>query len=279
MRIDAVVVLYNPGLEVFDNIASYSSIVDTLFVVDNSTTVNKALIEKIEKECKNATYVPLNGNLGIAKALKEGLNRATLNGAEYCLTMDQDSKFPTAQIDNVKKYLIDNKEEYGIISLNAKGVDKNDDFTGLKDVDVWITSGNFIVIENYKKIEGFKEELFIDLVDFELCEQFHNINKKVGIIGEICLTHKIGEPMIKRFLWKKVKVDNHPPIRYYYQYRNTEYLYRRNKSFYARWHKEGYKVELVQMLLGENKKERLKMIRKGRKDGKKGILGPYKEEK
>lgn len=279
MRIDAVVVLYNPGLEVFDNIVSYSSIVDTLFVVDNSTTVNKALIEKIEKECKNATYVPLNGNLGIAKALKEGLNRATLNGAEYCLTMDQDSKFPTAQIDNVKKYLIDNKEEYGIISLNAKGVDKNDDFTGLKDVDVWITSGNFIVIENYKKIEGFKEELFIDLVDFELCEQFHNINKKVGIIGEICLTHKIGEPMIKRFLWKKVKVDNHPPIRYYYQYRNTEYLYRRNKSFYARWHKEGYKVELVQMLLGENKKERLKMIRKGRKDGKKGILGPYKEEK
>lgn len=279
MKIDAVVVLYNPGLEVFDNIATYSNIVDTLFVIDNSTKVNEALVEKIEKECKNATYIPLNGNLGIAKALKEGLNRATLNGAEYCLTMDQDSKFPTAQIDNVKKYLIENKEEYGIISLNAKGVDKNDDFTGLKDVDVWITSGNFIVIDNYKKIEGFKEELFIDLVDFELCEQFHNINKKVGIIGEICLTHKIGEPMIKRFLWKKVKVDNHPPIRYYYQYRNTEYLWRRNKSFYARWHKEGYKVELVQMLLGENKKERLKMIRKGRKDGKKGILGPYKEEK
>lgn len=279
MKIDAVVVLYNPGLEVFDNIASYLSIVDTLFVVDNSTAVNKTLIEKIKKECKNAAYIPLNGNLGIAKALKEGLNQAMQDGADFCLTMDQDSKFPTTQIDDIKKYLFEYKKEYGIISLNAKGIDKNDDFTGLKDVDVWITSGNFIVMENYKKIEGFREELFIDLVDFELCEQFHNINKKVGIIGEICLTHKIGEPMIKRFLWKKVKVDNHPPIRYYYQYRNTEYLYRRNKSFYARWHKEGYKVELVQMLLGENKKERLKMIRKGRRDGKKGILGPYKEEK
>ena len=279
MRIDAVVVLYNPGLEVFDNIASYLSIVDTLFVVDNSTAVNKTLIEKIKKECKNAVYIPLNGNLGIAKALKEGLNQAMQDGADFCLTMDQDSKFPTTQIDDIKKYLLEYKKEYGIISLNAKGIDKNDDFTGLKDVDVWITSGNFIVMENYKKIEGFREELFIDLVDFELCEQFHNINKKVGIIGEICLTHKIGEPMIKRFLWKKVKVDNHPPIRYYYQYRNTEYLYRRNKSFYARWHKEGYKVELVQMLLGVDKKERLKMIRKGRRDGKKGILGPYKEEK
>ena len=279
MKIDAVVVLYNSGLEVFDNIASYLSIVDTLFVVDNSTAVNKTLIEKIKKECKNATYIPLNGNLGIAKALKEGLNQAMQDGADFCLTMDQDSKFPTTQIDDIKKYLLENKNEYGIISLNAKGIDKNDDFTGLKDVDVWITSGNFIVMENYKKIEGFREELFIDLVDFELCEQFHNINKKVGIIGEICLTHKIGEPMIKRFLWKKVKVDNHPPIRYYYQYRNTEYLYRRNKSFYARWHKEGYKVELVQMLLGVDKKERLKMIRKGRRDGKKGILGPYKEEK
>ena len=279
MRIDAVVVLYNPGLEVFENIKTYSSIVDILYVVDNSTEPNLKLVEMIGKECQNATYIPLNGNLGIAKALKEGLKKAASSEADYCLTMDQDSKFPTDKMEDIKKYLLEAGDDYGIISLNAKGVDKNDEFTGIKDVDVWITSGNFINMKNYLKIHGFNEDLFIDLVDFELCEQFHKINKKIGIIGEICLTHKIGEPMIKRFLWKKVKVDNHPPIRYYYQYRNTEYLWRRNKSFYARWHKEGYKVELVQLLLGENKKERLKMIRKGRKDGKKGILGPYKEEK
>ena len=279
MRIDAVVVLYNPGLEVFDNIKTYSSIVDILYVVDNSTEPNSELVEMIGKECHNATYIPLNGNLGIAKALKEGLKKATSSEVDYCLTMDQDSKFPTDKMEDIKKYLIEAGDNYGIISLNAKGVDKIDEFTGIKDVDVWITSGNFINMKNYLKTNGFNEDLFIDLVDFELCEQFHKINKKVGIIGEICLTHKIGEPMIKRFLWKKVKVDNHPPIRYYYQYRNTEYLYRRNKSFYKRWHIEGYKVELVQLLLGENKKERLRMIRKGRKDGKKGILGPYKEEK
>ena len=279
MRIDAVVVLYNPGLEVIDNIKTYSSIVDILFVIDNSTEVNEKLVEMIGKECHNATYISLNGNLGIAKALKEGLKKAASTEADYCLTMDQDSKFPTEKMEEIKKYLEDNKDDYGIISLNAKGVDKNDDFVGIKDVDVWITSGNFIVMKNYLKTHGFNEDLFIDLVDFELCEQFHKINKKVGIIGEICLTHKIGEPVVKRFLWKRVKVDNHPPIRYYYQYRNTEYLWRRNKSFYARWHKEGYKVELVQLLLGENKIERLKMIRRGRRDGRKGILGPYKEEK
>ena len=279
MKIDAVVVLYNPSAEVIENIATYSKLVDTLFVVDNSTEVDQKLVDRLIREYNNVVYIPLNGNKGIAKALKEGLSKAINDRADYCLTMDQDSRFPTDKMVEIKKYLEENHDKYGIISLNAKGVDKNDEFTGLKDVDVWITSGNFIVIDNYKKINGFNEDLFIDLVDFELCEQFHKINKKVGIIGEICLTHKIGEPMVKRFLWKKVKVDNHPPIRYYYQYRNTEYLWRRNKTFYARWHKEGYKVELVQMLLGENKKERLKMIRKGRRDGKRGILGPYKEEK
>lgn len=278
MRIDAVVVLYNPSFEVFDCIKTYSSVVDILYVIDNSTKPNLELVEMIGKELHNATYISLNGNLGIAKALKEGLKKAVASGADYCLTMDQDSKFPTDKMDDIKKYLLEAGDEYGIISLNAKGIDKNDEFTGIKDVDAWITSGNFVNVKNYTKTNGFNEDLFIDLVDFEMCEQFHNINKKVGIIGEICLTHKIGEPMIKRFLWKKVKVDNHPPIRYYYQYRNTEYLWRRNKSFYARWHKEGYKVQLVQMLLGENKKERMKMIRKGRRDGKKGILGPYKEE-
>ena len=278
MKIDAVVVLYNPDKNVLDNIKTYSPVVNKVYVIDNSTNVDEELVKLIQKEIKNLEYVSLNGNQGIAKALNVGLKKAIDDKADYCLTMDQDSKFPTDEIENIKKYLEDNREEYGIISLNAKGVDDNDDFQEIKDVDVWITSGNFIVIENYLKTNGFKEELFIDLVDFELCEQFHNIGKKVGIIGEITINHKIGEPSIKRLLWKKIKVDNHSPIRYYYQFRNTEYLYRRNKTFYKRWHRDGYKVQLVQILVGENKKERLKMIRKGRKDGRKGILGPYKEE-
>ena len=279
MKIDAVVVLYNPNKSVLENIKTYSPIVNKVYAIDNSTNADEELVELIQKEIKNLEYVSLNGNQGIAKALNVGLKKAIDDKADYCLTMDQDSKFPTDEIENIKKYLEDNREEYGIISLNAKGVDDNDDFQGIKDVDVWITSGNFIVIENYLKTNGFKEELFIDLVDFELCEQFHNVGKKVGIIGEITINHKIGEPSIKRLLWKKIKVDNHSPIRYYYQFRNTEYLYRRNKTFYKRWHRDGYKVQLVQMLVGENKKERLKMIRKGRKDGRKGVLGPYKEEK
>ena len=279
MKIDAVVVLYNPDKNVFENIKTYSPVVNKIYAIDNSTNIDEELVKLIQKEIKNVEYVSLGGNQGIAKALNVGLQKAIDDKAEYCLTMDQDSKFPTGKIENIKKYLEDNHEEYGIISLNAKGVDDNDDFQGIKDVDVWITSGNFIVIENYLKTKGFKEELFIDLVDFELCEQFHNVGKKVGIIGEITINHKIGEPSIKKLLWKKIKVDNHSPIRYYYQFRNTEYLYRRNKAFYKRWHRDGYKVQLVQMLVGENKKERLKMIRKGRKDGRRGILGPYKEEK
>ena len=279
MKIDAVVVLYNPDQSVLDNIKTYSPVVNKVFAIDNSTKVNEELVKLIQKEIKNVEYISLNGNQGIAKALNVGLKETIRDKADYCLTMDQDSKFPTDKIEDIKKYLESSKEDYGIISLNAKGVDDNDDFEGIRDVDVWITSGNFIIVENYLKTNGFKEELFIDLVDFELCEQFHNINKKVGIIGEITIDHKIGEPTIKRLLWKKIKVDNHSPIRYYYQYRNTEYLYRRNKPFYKRWHRDGYKVQLVQMLVGENKLERLKMIRKGRRDGRKGILGPYKEEK
>lgn len=279
MKIDAVVVLYNPDQSVLDNIKTYSPVVNKVFAIDNSTKLNEELVKLIKKEIKNVEYISLNGNQGIAKALNVGLKETIRDKADYCLTMDQDSRFPTDKIEDIKKYLESSKEDYGIISLNAKGVDDNDDFEGIRDVDVWITSGNFIIVENYLKTNGFKEELFIDLVDFELCEQFHNINKKVGIIGEITIDHKIGEPTIKRLLWKKIKVDNHSPIRYYYQYRNTEYLYRRNKAFYKRWHRDGYKVQLVQMLVGENKKERLKMIRKGRRDGRKGILGPYKEEK
>ena len=72
MKIDGVVVLYNPKDELFENIGKYLPLLNHLFVMDNSSKVNENFVSKL-KELKNVTYVSLNGNQGIAKALKEGL--------------------------------------------------------------------------------------------------------------------------------------------------------------------------------------------------------------
>lgn len=277
MRICGVVVLYNPIDEVLDNISTYLSLVDKLFVCDNSTKVNQSLIDSLRNK-DNVEIIDMQGNQGIAKALKIAVANALSEGYDFCLTMDQDSKFPTDQFNTVLEYLGSSiADEYGIIGTNYNS---DSSTKRLVDIKCWITSGNFINLKNYAKIDGFKEELFIDYVDFELNEQFSKIGKKIGYIENVSLIHEIGDPLIKRFLWKRVTCMNHSLIRYYYRYRNGLYLYKRNKSFYKEKYKRDLYVDTFKLIMFEPLKlKKLKMIKKARKDAKKGILGQYKGEK
>ena len=273
VKIDGVVVLYNPEDEILNNIEKYRPFLEHLYVVDNSTKVNEELVKKVQ-QFKNIKYISLNGNKGIGKALKVGLEEAKTNGADVCLTMDQDSIFPSERFDEIKDYLEKNINEYAIIGLNF-----NSDSTekGIIDVKTLLTSGNFINMDDYKKIKGFNEDLFIDCVDFELNEQFDKINRKIGYINDISLIHKMGNPLVRRFLGVKVTALNHSPIRYYYRFRNGYYLYKQNKKFYKHLKKQFFSIKLKVMLYEPNKKEKFKMMRRGILDAKKNILGEFKE--
>ena len=273
MKIDGVVVLYNPEDEIINNIEKYRPFLAHLYVVDNSTQINEELVNKV-KQYSNVKYICLNGNQGIAKALNVGLEEAKNSGADFCLTMDQDSIFPTEKLDEVKEYLTKYKDEYAIIGLNFNSEDTT---KKLVEVKTLLTSGNFINMDDYKKIDGFKEELFIDCVDFELNEQFNNINRKIAYINEISLIHRMGNPLPRKFLGRQVTALNHSPIRYYYRFRNGYYLYKKNKKFYKFLKKQFFSIKLKVMLYEPNKKEKFKMMRLGIKDAKRNKLGKYED--
>ncbi|MDE6284809.1 MAG: glycosyltransferase [Bacilli bacterium] len=274
MRIAACVVLYNPENDCIENVNSYYSLVDKLYVLDNSTKYNELLIDYI-KSLPNAEYINLDGNKGIAHALKSGVGKATEESYDLCLTMDQDSKFPELTRAEIEERFIaiDNLQEYGIIGLNMNSTIEP---KKLIVVQTWITSGNFIILENYKAIHGFKEELFIDFVDFDINEQFAQIGKKVAYWQDLSLEHKIGNPRSYNILGIKFTVMNHSPIRYYYRFRNALYLYKRDKKFYKKLYWHGLLIDIPKIILFEKKKLlKLKMIRKGRKDARGGRLGEY----
>lgn len=229
MLISGIVVLYNPNEGCIENIKTYLSLLNKLYIVDNSTHDITTVLKELCKLDKTE-YIKMDGNEGIAKALKVGVEKSIAEGYDFCLTMDQDSKFPQTDRENLENILsIENILDYGIIGLNF-----NSDNTEFKLVDIkcWLTSGNFIVLENYKKIHGFKEELFIDYVDFDLDEQFWAIGKKVAYINNLSLIHIMGNPVKKRLLFKSFTVMNYTPIRDYYRFRNALYLYKQNKKFY-----------------------------------------------
>lgn len=278
MKICGCVVLYNPVKEVYNNILTYKNLVDKLIVIDNSSD-NKENTINIELNLldNNIEYINMEGNEGIGKALRIGLDKAKKEGYDWCLTMDQDSKFPQNINKDIYYYYLEKYNNYGIISLNYD--EKFNNKKELIDVKTWITSGNFINISQYKKIKGFREELFIDYVDFDLCHQFFQKNIKIGVITNIIMQHQIGKPITKRFLWRKFNCMNHSPIRYYYRYRNSRYLYKEDKKFYFKIFYHEMIIDFLKMILFEkNRKAKIKKIKEGLKDSKNNKLGKYEEK-
>ncbi len=273
MRIAGTVVLYQPNRECLTNIASYLPLLDVLYIADNSTEKDDALLSEL-CALPRVEYIDMDGNRGIAAALRAGVSRAVEGGYELCLTMDQDSLFPSVTRDAIEARLSALPlSDYGIVGLNFNGGACE---PALVEVDCWLTSGNFIVLENYKKIDGFRSELFIDYVDIDLNEQFHAIGKKVAYFKDLSLSHKIGNPETHSFLGLKFTVMNHSPIRYYYRFRNARYLYRKNKAFYRKKYFHDLFVDIPKVILFEKeKRKKLRLIRKGRRDAKHQKMGVY----
>lgn len=277
MKICGVVVLYNPNDEVIKNIKTYISYLDELVIFDNSSKKYQN-INELNKYSK-VKYISYEKNLGIARALKESLDYAIEQKYDWCLTMDQDSKINI----NEKKFKeilhkLENKDEYGIISFDYNNK-HNDTELSIREAKAWITSGNFVNISNYINIEKIDERLFIDFVDYDLCEKFKKAGYKIGIMN-YSIIHNIGNPVSKKILGFRISSMNHSPIRYYYRYRNCVYLFNKNKKYYFKKIVYEFIVNLPKMLLIEkNRKSKLKMIFKGIKDGLKQKLGEYEKEK
>ena len=210
MKLAGVVVLYNPDQKVINNINSYIDELDALYLVDNSSADNSTLFmhEKVE-------YIPLRKNTGIAHALNVGAKKAIDHHFHYLLTMDQDSIDDDAEKDMVGIYSPFHK------TAISETVPKELFTSPL----VVMTSGNIINLDIYKYVEGFKEWMFIDCVDFEYGLNVRKHGYTIKQINTVFLEHELGDYEIKHIFNKKIFCDNHSALRRYYIVRNSFYLY------------------------------------------------------
>ena len=85
-----------------------------------------------------------------------------------------------------------------------------------------ITSGSIIQISKFKEIGFFDEKLFIDLVDTEWCIRAQSYGYKIVQNNKLIIKHSLGERSIKLF---DLTIQIHTPLRLYYYFRNSIYLY------------------------------------------------------
>ncbi len=274
----AVVVTWNTGKEIEQNISSVLSQVREVVIVDNGSEPHTiALLANIQKKFPSVVLLRNAENLGIAAALNRGVKYALEKEYDWILTLDDDS---LAEPDMVHKMLAaynslpeNERSKIGIIAPNytiAKGLVYFGDSP--RFVDVAITSGQLVKTEVFDKVGFYKEDLFIDGVDHEFCLRLLKFGYKTLLVPSAVLKQRMGAaPVLKTFFGQKFVVANHSAQRYYYIYRNGIYIYKTYWKYAPAYILKNMCSNLwllTKIILFEQQKlEKLTMIFKGLIDG------------
>jgi len=265
MKINGIVVLYNPDKSVINNISSYAYLLEKLFVIDNSESNNYQIIKEINKN-NNTEYIGLGENKGIAYAFNLAAKKSIAEGVNWLLTMDQDSSFKD---NSFEKFIEDfeNVDKNNLAIFAAfHGIYRYDYEVkkGIIEANRVISSGNLIDLDAYSVIGGFDDKLFIDFVDHDYCFKSRKCGYKILVDYNVTLNHKLGDIININFWGKKRLVMNHSPLRKYYMTRNRLEIVRRYLLVFP---KESVKIlymffyETLFMLFVERKRAtKIKMI-------------------
>lgn len=279
MKLAGVVVWYNPSDKDVKNIETYIDDVDKLYIVDN--TEGKDNKDKVLNS-KKIEYIFQNENLGIAKALNLACEKAINDGYKFILTMDQDSSFHDNDLEKMKT-IISKKDlsKIGIVSPWHKTKLKVEKPTEKIDypLDV-MTSGNILNLEIYKKLNGFKEFLFIDGVDIEYCLNLKKNGYKVMRLNTIEMEHDLGDIFYRKFFKKEFMCDNHNYLRIYYMARNYRYIRKEYRDVAPQFCDVLVKIKGLIFRIVFYEKEKFRKLRSivlGIRDYKKQKYGKYKK--
>ncbi len=296
--ISAVVVSYHPNIKrLAQLLKTLSQQVESIILVDNGSDLSECdksyLFQGI-----NGHLIALNDNYGLGVAINFGLKEARLMSASFVLLMDQDSVPKQGMVDSLLDCYesLSAKELVGAIGprfVDAKNahISSHVNFqywhvgrTPCRDTvnpvlaDFVITSGSLIPLSVIDDVGVMDESLFIDHVDTEWILRAKSKGYKIFGDCNALLEHELGEyrKRIWLFRWRDVPV--HKPFRYYYIFRNSVLLYKRDQIPLA-WKRVDI-IRLVQifgftLIFGPNRVHKIHMMFSGLRDGIRGETGRF----
>lgn len=294
VKIAAGIVLYNPdNIERLNHcIQSILPQVSKVYIYDNSS-------QKYDYSfTENVIYKSRGKNLGIAFALNELMQMAEADEVEWLITLDQDSIVPDNLVQHYLTTLYEEKDN-NIAIICPQVIDKRRKYMHVQTskkmeyVDECITSASCTSVEAWKKVGGFDNWLFIDLVDNEFCKRLVVSDYKILRLNFLVLDQEFGNIEPKSELEQKFWIflskvfrnqniaklsykKNVSPMRVYYTCRNIIYVNKKlrnyEKTAYSNYHCKGYFGFIIAFILpsflrAKNKWLVLKEIIRGTKDG------------
>ena len=256
MKNCAIVVTFRPDIAEFrTNLEQLKTQVNKVFVIDNTPNQDPIYLE-LQKLLSQETFVDFvqivqNGkNLGIAKALNQGISLALEQKFDYISTFDQDSQAENGMILNLLNFIENSTNKFIIVS--PESTDKFETTKHLERpelVDKTITSGMTFAKVVIEKCGLMNEKLFIDYVDFEFCLRFQKMQGNIYTIPGPKLRHSLGDLSEFKFLNKTFWPTNHSAFRRYFITRNRIFVWIKYFRFFPKWVLRDIKFFVIETLL------------------------------
>ncbi|WP_298267873.1 glycosyltransferase family 2 protein [Geobacter sp.] len=275
-RTAAVVVLYHPGDDIFDTIASYAGQVDCVIAVDNTDEAPLGMAENMAG--RGIVYLQNHANWGVARGLNIGAEKAAELSCSFLLTMDQDSTAAPDMVGKMLECLSGLKwEEVGLISPFHVTRASKPPVGGepCSEVMTPMTSGCLLSLAAYRGVGPFRDDFFIDFVDNEYCLRLRRHGFRVIRANQAHLTHNVGD--IRKY--GPFIATNHSPLRRYYKTRNRFWVFReylRDFPGHCLFDLVRLSKEIASIVLFEEEKgAKLRMMWRGWRDFRQGRFGRY----
>jgi rhamnosyltransferase len=247
------VTLFNPTDKDLKRIEEYSEIFQKIYVYDNSETKNY-LSEDI-------VYYYNGNNDGLSVAFNTMGKDAILEGYEYMVFMDQDSKFNETNIQKIINSIEESQNEIDIIGPTiVYDTDNklNDAEEEISEVDWIITSGSFNKLNTFLLVGGYD------------CRMLKEKKYKVLIHNNSILYQSLGD---KTHHFGNQIYSEHSAVRNYYISRNRLYYSNKFKENGIKNILSLFRQVFLIILFDENKMEKLKEIIIGISDFRKKKFG------
>ncbi|MGC1386820.1 MAG: glycosyltransferase family 2 protein [Steroidobacteraceae bacterium] len=292
----AVVVTYHPDGEFPERLARILPQVGALIIVDNgSNEAELRMLREISAD-STITLVPNPGNLGVARALNIGIQRAALKSS-WALLLDQDSLVDDGMVRELLAVYASFPDKDHLAVIGSGFRDLNGGFHA-PDIEItdqaaadnaaantWIevesviTSGSLVPLSAHAAVGPFRDEFFIDYVDTDYCFRARAQGMRVIKTRKPIMSHAIGAATQHGLLWMNKWTTNHSPDRRYYGARNDTVMLRDYgnypfgswalKSLARRW-RTCKRIALYE----EMKTAKIIAVMQGWWDGVRGRMGP-----
>lgn len=216
------VVSYNPPESLVALCAAVLAQGCRVRVIDNGSRTGAEVLVACEEA--GAEVVRLGSNTGISGALAVLLDAAVED--DWLLTLDQDSRLPDDFVRLLAGSAAVSDPEVAVVGpvvrdeLSADVLQGDPQAPSAYDVMGVITSGSLCRTGALRAVGGFRADLFIDYVDWDLCLRLRAAGWRVAVEPAAVLLHSLGATRTHSVAGVGVRASHHSADRQYYKYRN-----------------------------------------------------------